>query len=401
MSRRSMFDHSVLSAWAGEFARSCEAVLHGADAGRRSRGLVYARTEGMLDDFEFGPGEASVFVAGSRGDRYLVYVHIPEFDVVECAAWDYVVNALGFSGELAEGRFTRDLLEHAVQAGCDPVPSPDEIAVDCDCPDAARVCKHIVAALVHMVEEVDTDEAVLLRLRGITEGGPSGDRPALRREAPEGAGRTLWASSAFDDGPSPAEAFARRLGPLPEPPEAATEPEPPCFHPGPFDPGRFTDDIDADALDLQAALAANAASDLLFRIDHGLAIPRRPADLSADAARLASHTPELVEDLASAARCAPAELEMRADAWFFGGEGGLAAFHDQWKPGPELIAEAEKRLTAAYGEVTRRLNRWTVPGRGVQYRLGRDGVWYPYARSGNRWIPSGHAGALDAVIAAA
>jgi hypothetical protein len=34
-------------------------------------------------------------------------------------------------------------------------------------------------------------------------------------------------------------------------------------------------------------------------------------------------------------------------------------------------------------------NRWTVPGEGVQLRLGRDGRWWPYRDEAGQWVPAG------------
>jgi hypothetical protein len=216
--------------------------------------------------------------------------------------------------------------------------------------------------------------------------GTPRDRP---RPAPEGAGVTRWAAEAYEDGPTAAEAFARVRTEFPDPPPVPAESAQPCFHQGPYDVGRFTDEIDADQLDLQTAIAANDAFAVLDAIEHGLQVHPRPADLELDAARIASHTAGLRPDLADISGCSPAEMNDRALAWLWAGAAGVAVLAGQWKPEPAVSKEADKRLAAIFGQTSRRLNRWTVQGLAVQLRLAEDGRWHPYERKGSRWTPAG------------
>jgi hypothetical protein len=370
-------------------------MVREADVGRIQRGLGMARNPGWVDDIEIEPGTAQAFVAGSRSGRYSVQIRIPEFTRADRAAWDFVTGPMGFGPEVQEGRFGRDLLECAAETGCPIVPEPDEIEADCDCPDPKRTCKHIIAVLATLVEEVDRSGAVLLRLRGI-------DAPDARSvpDDPE-AGRTLWAQSAYENGATAAEAFARERGPLPEAPDTPSEPVLQCFHENPYDPGRFTADLNADALDLQAAIAANTAFLALDALDQGRPVHPRPEDLALDAARIAIGAHESIGRLAEIAGCSPLELEDRALAWLFGGETGVSALTDQFQPDPEARRNADSILKARFASVSRRQNRWTITTEGLQLRLGRDGLWYPYTKEGGRWLPDGPPAAGPAEAAAA
>jgi uncharacterized Zn finger protein len=392
--RRAILADPGQTALANDFAAALDPMVHEADFGRQQRGLGMARKPGWVDDIEIEPGTAQAFVAGSRSGRYSVQVRIPEFTRSGRAAWDFVVGPMGFGPEVEAGRFGRDLLECAAETGCPIVPDPDEIEADCDCPDPQWTCKHIIAVLATLVEEVDRSGAVLLRLRGI-------DAPdAMSAPDDPEAGRTLWAKRAYENGPTAAEAFARECGPLPEPPSAPDEPLLQCFHENSYDPGRFTDDLNADALDLQAAIAANTAFLALDGFDQGRPVHPRPEDTALDAARIALSVHDEMPRLAEIAGCTPLELEDRALAWLFGGEPGIDTLTEQFQPDPEIRRATDATLKARFGTVTRRQNRWSITAEGLQIRLGRDGLWYPYTKESGRWLPDGPP-ATDPLTAAA
>jgi uncharacterized Zn finger protein len=381
--RRATLADSGRTALANLFAKALDPVMREADFGRIQRGLGMARNPGWVDGLAIEPGAARASVAGSRSGQYAVEIRIPEFDRAERAAWDFVVGPMGFGPDVEEGRFGRDLLGCAAETGCPIIPEPDEVEADCDCPDPQWTCKHIIAVLAILVEEVDRSGAVLLRLRGV-DAADAVSAP----DDPE-AGRTLWASRAYQDGPTAAEAFARECGPLPEPPPTPAEPVLQCFHENDYDPGRFTADLNADALDLQAAIAANLAWVALDGLDQGRSAHPRPEDLSVDAARVAIGAPEEIPRLARIAGCAPVDLDERALAWLYGGEPGISALTEQFQPDPEIRQAADEALKARFCTVVRRRNRWTITAEGRQLRLGSDGLWYPYEKDGTRWLPCG------------
>jgi hypothetical protein len=392
MRRRVLADPGQ-TALTNALAAALDPIVREADSGRIQRGLGMARDPGWVGDLEIEPGAVQAFVAGSRSGRYSVQIQIREFDRADRAAWDLLTGPMGFAPDVEAGRFSRDLLDCAAETGCPIVPDPDEIEADCDCPDPQWTCKHIIAVLATLVKEVDRSGAVLLRLRGI-------DAPdaASAPDDPE-AGRTLWATTAYEHGPTAVEAFARECGPLPEPPPVPAEPVLQCFHENAYDPGRFTAELNADSLDLQGAIAANLAWLALDAVDQGRPVHPRPEDLALDAARIALGAPEAIPRLAQIAGCTPLELDDRALAWLHGGEPGISTLTDQFQPDPETRRAADAALKAHYGTVTRRQNRWTIAEAARQLRLGRDGLWYPYTKEAGRWSPDGPPsdGALSAL----
>ncbi|MCH7231068.1 SWIM zinc finger family protein [Glycomyces sp. L485] len=327
-----------MNEFADRFAEYVEAFLYDTDSGRIARGRSYARS-GAVGEFEVDEGFAAVQVRGSRGRRYSVALRVTEFG---------------------------------------------DISGRCDCPDGSWICKHIVAALFGLIDEIDRNGRLLRVLHGMEFPESADIDPA-----PEDSGRTRWAAEAYENGPTPAEAFARTPAALPEPPPVPAEPEQPCFHLGPYDPGRFTDEIDADGLDLQAAVAANSAYLALDAAEHEREIHPRPDDPKLDAARVASFTGGLISELAAIAGCPTAEMHDHARAWYWGGAEGVAVLTGQWKPEPAASKAADERLAGLFGTSNRRLNRWTIPSLNCQLRLAEDGRWHPYTKTGNRWAPAG------------
>lgn len=381
--RRGVLADSRLSPLARDLARSLDLRIAGADGGRLGRGLALAGRPGSVSGLEAKRGVIRARVAGSSGDGYRVTVRYPVFDRFELLAWEYVTGQAGYGPEVEPGEYSREMLLFAEEAGSPIVPAPGDLDTACDCPDPMPVCKHIIAVLKTLVAEVDRSGSILLLARGIKV-----TEPAPPEAVPENAGRTRWAATAFDDGLVPAEAFAKARGPFPEAPATPEEPNPPCFHAGPWDPGRFTPEITADRLDVQAAIAANAAFAALDAVDRGRPLPPRPDDPALDAARVAVLALDQLPALAPLAGCPPQELEGRGFAWLYGGPEGVAVVAEQWKPDAARCREVDERFAEALGGANRRQNRWTFTDRGFQLRLGRDGRWYPFAKDGSRWRPA-------------
>ncbi|MDX2563027.1 SWF or SNF family helicase [Streptomyces sp. TX20-6-3] len=118
-----------------------------------------------------------------------------------------------------------------------------------------------------------------------------------------------------------------------------------------------------------------------------------------DAVRLGweSPVPWITARLASGSGRTRAEMDLATRAWGFGGAAALAVLEEEWTPDSEALAWAGTRLTEAWEDderpVLRRSGgaRWTVVGGEAQLRLGEDGRWWPYLKSGARWSPAGPA----------
>lgn len=108
-----------------------------------------------------------------------------------------------------------------------PVPLREELVVSCSCMDSSPVCKHAVALLLRLSDEVGRDPGMLERWRGTDETWahlpakpvlavvPAAGREAVGREAASGTGRTLRSVPSGREvpvGPSDAEVLAPFFG---------------------------------------------------------------------------------------------------------------------------------------------------------------------------------------------
>ncbi len=153
--------------------------------------------------------------------------------------------------------------------------------------------------------------------------------------------------------------------------------------------------IEADPLDRLAADAALRARELLAHL-HGFgAAPPAPLDAWQDTVRLAATHPDpRVADRLRAGCERPAELDRAAAAWRTGGRAALEVLERSWTPTEQQTAQARTALAAGWEDeelppVTVEGNHWTLTGRGLQLRLGRDGRWYPYRERDAAWWPAG------------
>jgi uncharacterized Zn finger protein len=121
------------------------------DTGRFSRAKAYAR-DGAVVDIDVHPGEARGVVQGSRADPYAVTL---------------------YTEPAAEGEGLLGL-----------VPGADELVLQCSCPDAdtSGACKHALAVLLVLADEVSIEPAVLARWRSVPDGA---ERPAARHRVTE------------------------------------------------------------------------------------------------------------------------------------------------------------------------------------------------------------------------
>jgi hypothetical protein len=88
------------------------------------------------------------------------------------------------------------------------------------------------------------------------------------------------------------------------------------------------------------------------------------------------------------------DLARQALAWRYGAASGLEVLRDEWDPGTEsagaaeLMKAARTALRDAAGAPARVTGNRVTAGR-LQLRLGRDLLWYPYARPADAWEPAG------------
>lgn len=134
-------------------------------ASRLPRGKTYLRN-GSVADFFVQPGCVEAVVAGS--ETYHVTITITK---LAAKAWKQLCDAC--SGEinslidLLAGEFSDGVMELLSESTTGLFPSPEEISVQCTCPDGAYLCKHAAAVLYGVGVKLDTDQTLLFVLRDV------------------------------------------------------------------------------------------------------------------------------------------------------------------------------------------------------------------------------------------
>jgi uncharacterized Zn finger protein len=394
------------------------------DPNRLPRGRTYARG-GTVGELTFVRGEVQAKVQGRRVRPYTVRVRVRPFTSAE---WDRVLDAVaaqvGHTAALLDGELPPEVADDVAAAGLDLLPGPGEVGASCSCPDVANPCKHAAAVCYLIALASDADPFVLLLLRGRGRDDLLASLRARRRAgsagsaAPNGPARAGGPAGAADDPGVVARtvfAGAPPSGPVPVPPLPPDRPGHPVVlsvePPGGDHPAR------AALMELAADAAARAWELAAGVGDGGLGLDA-DADLARRAAR-AFGTPGF-PGLAGRVRRNPRELARWALAWRYGGADGLATLRDDggWlaaatpgaaaEPPPGAVAEppsdavagsvaAERASDLAAGKAALaaltggrpRVVRNRVTAGGAQLRLGRDGRWYPYTKSGADWDPAG------------
>ncbi len=147
--------------WSRRFVDVLEEIC---DPGRLARGRTYAR-KGQVIDFALSPGQMVARVQGSRPTPYRVTIRIAAFDD---AQWTEITEALGsqalYRAALLAGEMPREIVDLFTELGL-PL-FPEELNIDCSCPDWGVPCKHGSAALYVLAEAFDDDPFLVLAWRG-------------------------------------------------------------------------------------------------------------------------------------------------------------------------------------------------------------------------------------------
>jgi uncharacterized Zn finger protein len=375
------------------------------DPNRLPRGRDYA-LEGAVGELVLAPGEVRARVQGRRTRPYDVRIRVRRFADEE---WDRVLDAisaqLGRAAALLDGELPPDVAGDIAAAGLDLLPGAGEVGPRCTCPDEADPCKHSAAVCYLVADALDADPFAVLLLRGRTRGEVLAGLRARRRgadravataspapTAPTGIDTGSAAGGDHDDGVDARAAYAAALStaPIPVPPMPPKRPGHPAALP--VDPPPWRAGLRDDLLSL-AADAARRGWELAVGLstDGGLGLGP-DADLARRAERVLG-TPAfsaLAEHCGFGAR----DLARQALAWRHGGAVGLELLRAKWDPATEVAGTGEllkaarvalREVAAAAAQVTG--NRVTA-GR-AQLRLGRDLLWYPYARADGGWEPAG------------
>lgn len=401
--------------WARAWVRALEDTS--LDAAQLRQGRRYAAT-GRVGAITVSPGRIAAPVLGVDGIPYEAVVLVERLTDEE---WDRFLGEVaakaGRIAALLDRDMPHDLVEAAQDAGVRLLPGIGGLEPECDCGGFELPCRHAAALCYQVSWLLDDEPLLLLLLRGrgerellaslrahhyksgaaadaeeaAQEGGPSrtgspshGDED--RRSRPDKGGLERVA------GVAAAQAYARGVGELPAPPPVPGD----CsLLPAPAPaPG-----VDPRSLVRLAADAAVRARELLLR-DQDSPVPE--LDVWQDTVRLAATHRDAERDVGLFERLRdasgrPQELARAVRAWQYAGLDGLAALEEPWSPARPDVARAQAALTAVWADaeggapprlIVRR-NRWTLPGRGIQLRYGRDGRWYPFREEPDGWWPAG------------
>ncbi|HEY0359248.1 MAG TPA: SWIM zinc finger family protein [Mycobacteriales bacterium] len=354
--------------WGNAWIRAMEDTALEPD--RLARGRTYARA-GRVGPITVSPGRLAAPVYGSRPSPYRAVVTV---ETLSDAEWERFLDGVaanaGHIAALLDRDMPHDLVDAAADLGVRLLPGIGDLEPHCTCPDWGYPCKHAAALSYQGAALLDADPFVLLLMRG------RGEDELLDELQRRNARNASVAAPPVPPAGTPAvDAYARGTPPLPaDPPD-----------PGPLDPATRpaiapAPGLAAHALDLLVADSAVRARALLTAEE----VP--VLDEWQDSVRLAATHPGLLDRL----RDPGGRLPRAVRAWSYGGPAGLAALEEVWSPPRAATAGLRAALAEAAGsDLTVWRNRWTVGGRGVQLRYGRDGRWHPYREERDGWWPAG------------
>jgi uncharacterized Zn finger protein len=355
------------------------------DPNRLPRGRSYARG-GTVGELAIAPGEVRAAVQGRRVRPYQVRVRVRVLDATE---WDRVLDAIatqiGHAAALLDGELLPEVADDVRGAGTDLLPGPGELQPRCSCPDWADPCKHAAAVCYLVAGALDADPFSLLLLRGRRRDEVLAGLRARRRSAKVTMAHPDRPQPATDPGVDARESYQRSLAPLPAPPLPPPRPGQPAVLP--VDPPPEAGVRPEDLLALGADAAARAFQLATGSGDGGLSL-----DLDADLARRAAGL--LGEGRGMGALAASAGMPSRvllrwAAAWQQAGRGGLDALRTIWQPAATDLAEGRAALDRPAGQSAVRTWRNRLTRGRLQLRLGSDGLWYRFLRSGSDWVLDG------------
>jgi len=132
---------------------------------RLPRGRTYVRN-GMVIDLKIAPGSIIALVGGSS-------VYNIKIDIAALAKdkWQSIVKEC--SGkidsiiELLKGKFSKSVMEVMTRKEQGLFPHPNEIKINCSCPDYAEVCKHVAAVFYGVGARLDISPELLFILRQV------------------------------------------------------------------------------------------------------------------------------------------------------------------------------------------------------------------------------------------
>ncbi|MDO5116360.1 MAG: SWIM zinc finger family protein [Synergistaceae bacterium] len=148
--------------------RWVEVMERNIDAGRLARGKSYAR-KGQVVGIQIEEGLVSAFVQGTRKAPYQIRLGFETLsqEARELILFRFRENA-ALAAKLLAGEMPDETEAIFNEAGTPLFPGRNALRrFKCSCPDDATPCKHIIAVLLILGEELEDDPFLLLKLRGL------------------------------------------------------------------------------------------------------------------------------------------------------------------------------------------------------------------------------------------
>ncbi len=196
-------------------------------ANRLPRGRTYVRN-GSVVDLQIARGEISARIQGSslyRGKITIKPLAPARWKALKAACAGQVTSLVS----LLQGRLPETVLRAVTDRATGLFPAPNEIQLDCSCPDFASLCKHLAAVLYGVGTRLDTQPELLFLLRGVDHQELVSEAVAAATRAPaDGAGAAPIGDAELADvfgieisaGDAPPAPAARKAAILP--PQATT-----------------------------------------------------------------------------------------------------------------------------------------------------------------------------------
>src|SRR3974377_179941 len=131
---------------------------------RLPRGRTYVRN-GSGVALQIAKGEVVAMVAGF--DLYKIKIAIARVKTARRnAICRYCAGSIDSLVELLQGRLAKGVMDRVCREGDGLFPTPNEIKLNCSCPDWADMCKHVAAVLYGVGARLDEGPPLLFVLPG-------------------------------------------------------------------------------------------------------------------------------------------------------------------------------------------------------------------------------------------
>jgi len=134
---------------------------------RIGRGRSYVR-HGSVLDLKIKAGKIISLVQGSTSRPYEVEISITK---IKPSVWKKILSEcqgqIDSLQTIVDGKLPKTMEALLTQPRSGMFPEPDEIHLNCSCPDSAYMCKHVAATLYGVGAQLDHDPSLFFTLRGV------------------------------------------------------------------------------------------------------------------------------------------------------------------------------------------------------------------------------------------